>query len=404
MSVRKAQNKMLRRVCSSLEAGSVERFRRARWRYLTSPAAKCVAAEKALRKAGAQVTEDAIRALAAEMDAYSATGEPVYAHEVVKPSGGTRTVCDFGLRNRAVHYLLKPLLEACGAAHGHQYGFLGRSRDDLANYVKEHVEAGYCYAVTLDIANCFGSFNGEAVADRLPLPRRVVDSHVTFRQLEIRYRSRRSRSAGNRPMIGNAPSMSVSPPGTLRRMVFGGIPQGSAVSNLVAASLLADLIDVVPFGTPFGQYGDDIISLAKTEAEACTISNALRSALEGHPSGSMRLKSLQVSHIADGFEYLGYHFRECAGEVAICPKSANMERFRRRWIEALRRDYEAGRYRAVEALNVAQNFIHGVQTATGLRGFVPATRFKADHVLLVCQTAGRKPNSRLNPLTPVQSA
>lgn len=333
---------------------------------------------------------------------FRAAGEAVFVRDIIKPSGGTRTVCDFGLRSRAIQYLLKPFLEVCGAAKDHQYGFCGRSRDDLALYVKAQVERGYPFAVILDIANCFGSFNGDAVANHLPLPCRVADNHVTVRQQRLRRRSRHSRSRNNSAPRGIVVLSGANPsPGALRPMVLGGIPQGSAVSNLVAASLLADLIDVVPEGTPFGQYGDDIIALAKTEFEACTIRDALRSALEGHPSGSMGLKRSQVSSIADGFDYLGYHFFGSVEDTEIFPTMTNVQGFRRRWVEAVRTDYLAGRYRGHEARKVARDFVSGFRASTGIAGLTAAVNFKADHTLFSCQAVGRMPSSRLNPLSPV---
>ena len=398
--------KLLRRIKSALEVGSVEKFRRARWRYLTSPAAKFCAAKQALLKVGVhQPTDEAIRALAAQITVYRANHELVFARAIAKPSGGTRNVCSFGLRSRAVQYLLKPLLEVCGVAKGHQYGFCGRSRDDLARFVKENIESGYAYAVLLDIADCFGSFDGDAVAGRLPLPRQVVESNMTFHRLEMRTRSRRSRLRRIRPSAGVAPlRVSPSSPGALRTMSLGGIPQGSAVSNLVAACLLADLIDVVPDGIPFGQYGDDIIALAKTEEEACTIRDALCGALEGHQAGSMVLKRSEVSEIADGFDFLGYSFFGSVEDIHITPSAQNMAKFRSRWRAAVLRDYQLGRYRAYEARQVAYNLVRGFGAATGLRGVPAAATFKANHYLLICQTQKRKPSSSLNPLTPIRIA
>lgn len=413
MSIRKRTAKLLRRVRNAYEAGSVEQLRRARWRYLTSMAARYCAAEKALRRllrgrpADERVcalAEDQVRALAAEINPYHPTGERVFARPEPKRTGGYRMVCSFGARERAIQYLIKPLLEICGGPREHQYGLDGKSRDDLINMIRDKIETGYTYAVLLDVANCFGSFCGEAVVDRLPLPRRVVESHVTFHRLEVRYRSRRSRSVGSCPSMGNAPSSATPLPGALRPMVLDGIPQGSAVSNLVAASMLADLDTVVPVGTPFGQYGDDIIALAMTEEEACSIRDALRHALNGHVSGSISLKRLAVSHIADGFEYLGYWFSGTTGEVHILPGGAKLAAFRQRWIGALREDYAAGRYHPVEAAKVARDFVQGYRAATGLRGFCAVANFKASYTLLVSQTVRRKPSMRTNPFTSVRSA
>lgn len=335
MSIRRKTAKLLRRVRNAYEAGSMEQFRRARWRYLTSLAAHYCAAEQALRRLARgrpaeekarALAEEQVRALAAEINPYRSTGERVIAWSAPKRSGGYRTLCSFGARERAIQYLIKPLLEICGGPREHQYGLGGKSRDDLINIIRDQIEAGYAYAVLLDVANCFGSFCGDAVVNRLPLPRRVVESHVTFHRLEMRYRSRRSGSVGSCPSTGNAPSSATPLPGALRPMVLDGIPQGSAVSNLVAASMLADLDTVVPVGTPFGQYGDDIIALAMTEEEACSIRDALRHALDGHVSGSIGLKRLAVNHIADGFEYLGYWFSGTTAEVHISPGGARLAR------------------------------------------------------------------------------
>jgi len=106
-----------------------------------------------------------------------------------------------------------------------------------------------------------------------------------------------------------------------------GIPQGSAVSSLLAEVVLAPLFTALPEGVPVINFADNFLILAPSKAEACSNVNALRCACESLPAGPLRLVANEPRPSTEWFEFLGYSMRAHEGKASICPSNGNMERF-----------------------------------------------------------------------------
>ena len=106
-----------------------------------------------------------------------------------------------------------------------------------------------------------------------------------------------------------------------------GIPQGSAVSPLVAEVVLAPVFTALPDGVRVINYADNFLILAPSEAETCSIIDALRSACKSLPAGPLRLAAKEPQPSSEEFDFLGYSLRVQEGSASIRPSNGNLERF-----------------------------------------------------------------------------
>ena len=142
-----------------------------------------------------------------------------------------------------------------------------------------------------------------------------------------------------------------------------GIPQGSAVSTLIAESLLAPAITAVVGSVPhIVAYGDNVLVLAANEGDANNAIENLRLACQGLPAGPLPLRTKKAVHADGGFLFLGYAFQCTSDGPMIEPSYKNHMRLERkvwRLLEAAELSYLANDvaegdtllYRATQALN-----------------------------------------------------
>lgn len=95
-----------------------------------------------------------------------------------KDNGDYRIVMDFGLANRALQHLVLPLVCAGADLHAHQYGTRGGGTHAAISHVRNMLMEGYGYAVEIDVANCFGSFDEKRVPGLLSIPEEVTKRTV----------------------------------------------------------------------------------------------------------------------------------------------------------------------------------------------------------------------------------
>jgi hypothetical protein len=382
------ERKLFRRIENASRRGSIEQSRSAIWVYLSAFSPRACAAEKALKrsrrgKRGQPIEWAEIEQLARSLNVRRDSGEPVRISWKQKSSGGWRPICAFGVRERAIQYLIKSALEAAGCGRPEQYNLPGRSKDQLIKKAADWMEGGFEWAVLLDIKDCFGSLATEGLKECLPLPRATTERHIAFGHLRLRHH-RRNRRRYTRKIV---PIPAQSSPSSIGRT---GIPQGSAVSSLVAAHALSDLFDLIPDGSPFGQFGDDIVVFARTRSEACTILKALEDALSKHPCGPIGLRRKEIASCREGFEFLGYFLWKVEERAMVRPSDRNREKFWRRLIAALNADYNAGRNAPQVAEEVLDRWLSGSPYLRDSTNFRMLALNELSSRLLLAQGAGSR--------------
>jgi hypothetical protein len=214
-------------------------------KYLGSYDAKLLAAieaDEAMRRnlGVAGITKTELEATASKLDPWKGTDEPVHGYWKKKTSGkGHRFICEFGSEHRALQYLVREVLIALHDLHPNQYATRGGVHAAI-RHTKQALIDGYVWAVELDINNCYPSFDGEKLSRLLPLPKEVTERVILSRHMNL---SLGFYCVGKGQ--GHDHEVDATTPGAIspaRR----GLPQGSAVSPIVAEAMVAIALKAVP--------------------------------------------------------------------------------------------------------------------------------------------------------------
>ena len=175
--------------------------------------------------------------IASSLDPWKGTDEPVQVHRKKKSPPYYRTVFEFGIEHRALQYLVREPLTALLTFHPTQYALCGGNHAAIKR-TKQALIDGYLWAVELDIKDCYPSFDEEKLSSLLPLPREVIDHVIISRNLHLQDGWRRQFDGpGNHHECDSLKVLSAA---------RQGIPQGSAVSPLVAEAMIAIALEQVP--------------------------------------------------------------------------------------------------------------------------------------------------------------
>jgi hypothetical protein len=136
--------KMLSRAASAHRNGEQKRFRHHSSAYLNSYDARLMAVQQAYEalRPNCRPAIGTLPALAAALDPWSGTNEPVRVSVKPKKNGDYRILSDFGITNRALQYLVSPLIKATTDLHPHQYGCQGGTHAAI-QYVRQMQSEGF---------------------------------------------------------------------------------------------------------------------------------------------------------------------------------------------------------------------------------------------------------------------
>ena len=331
---RKHVTKILGRIGRARIAGDRHRTRGLKAKARNSYHVKLLAADRANRKMRPRyrVGENELMAVAAGLDSWGGTDESVFTKAVRKGYSDFRPVLRFGIRNRALQEIEMMLLEPGAAIRDDQFSIRGGTNAagrEVLNNLGNH-GGKYKHVVVSDVTNFFGSINVDHLADLLDIPPRVVDNVVSARNLNLDLQ----------PMdkIPCAGGLLVTTHLGLLSKARAGVPQGSSLSPLVAAIVLARVLDQLPEDVKVVAYADDVLVLVRTKREAVAIANALRLALARNPLGPFRCKLLEIRRASWGFEFLGYKFKVRSGRPFAEPTKRNRLKFERRFNKDFRKE------------------------------------------------------------------
>jgi RNA-directed DNA polymerase len=200
---------------------------------------------------------------------------------------GIPTVRDRVVQAAIVH-VIEPIFERDFAAHS--YGFRpGRSCKDALRRVDQLLKAGYVYVVDADLKGYFDSIPHDRLLARLR--EKIADGRVlsliqAFLETGIQE-------------------------GASQWTPEAGAPQGAVLSPLLS-NIYLDPLDhqMAQAGFEMVRYADDFVILCRTADEAaCALKQveawATAQGLTLHPT-----KTRLVDARTEGFDFLGYHFRD----------------------------------------------------------------------------------------------
>ncbi|TIQ44616.1 reverse transcriptase domain-containing protein [Mesorhizobium sp.] len=290
--------------------------------YLRSLDARYLATLRgnAALKKNRRVATEKLLPIAQSLNAWAGTQEKVILRLKPKENGDARKLMDYGIENRALQYLVRPLIGAQFNLHPHQYGTRA-GRDAAIKRVATFLEQGYVWAIETDIKDCYPSFYGEKLSNFLPIPKKVTENVVcsVFYNLSLGHNSTFGPADG--------PEEDKILIGTLFADAQLGIPQGSATSALILDYVLAPVFHQLPKHGEIVGYADNILVMGKSEDDAVSMTLALWTALEANPAGHFRPKEPKASEPGDPTDFLGYRLTLIDGSVRIEPTPKNLEKF-----------------------------------------------------------------------------
>ena len=246
--------------------------------------------------------------LRATLDQQSYQPSPVRQVEIPKPDGGVRllgipNVLDRFLQ-QAIAQVLTPLFEPNFTPHS--YGFRpGRSAHDAVKQAQEYVQAGYEWAVDIDLEKFFDRVNHDMLMARVV---RVVKDKRVLKLI---------RAYLNSGVMVEGVVIDTEE----------GTPQGGPLSPLLSNVMLDDLDkELEKRGHRFVRYADDCNIYVKTQRTGERVMESVKAFLEKKLKLKVNPKKSKVDR-ASRVKFLGFSFFKRKGEILIRIANRTKERF-----------------------------------------------------------------------------
>ena len=212
---------------------------------------------------------------------------PLMKIQVAKKNGEPRALCIPAVRDRvaqkAVLDLLEPVVEkefeTCSFAYRK-----GRSVRQAVYKIKEYYDNGYRYVVDADIDAFFDTVDHGLLTEKF---RRVVADATIRTLIDLWIKAE----------VWDGTALSV---------IEKGIPQGSAISPMLANLFLDELDEeMLQKGLKFIRYSDDFVILCKTPEAAVQALELTEQVLDGL---LLSLDEKEIVSFDKGFKFLGVVF------------------------------------------------------------------------------------------------
>ncbi len=225
-----------------------------------------------------------------------------------KRAGGHRLICSFDWADKARQRLLSQSMFPFASLHHSQFMLTpragGRGRAAACNALLQRLEDGEDDLVFLqvDVRNYFGTISHDWLERNLGMDLTVTRHHIhtgamTFTMRDI---------ATARPLDGE-----------LIELGRRGLPQGSALSSLVAEMAMADILRGLPahLQDRLIVYSDNI-GAAVPRSEGAAVEELIREAFRLHGAGPFETTS-SVTRVTSEFKFLGYWWRVSDGTPQV---------------------------------------------------------------------------------------
>lgn len=115
-----------------------------------------------------------------------------------------------------------------------------------------------------------------------------------------------------------------------------GTPQGGVISPLLANVALTFLDEEIKDGyeirgmTPIVRYADDFVILAENKINAVMMKSHIRDILKSKANLELSDEKTDITHISNGFNFLGFNLRKYEDKLLIKPSNENVRLFKQK--------------------------------------------------------------------------
>jgi hypothetical protein len=341
------------------DRGDVKRVGEFLWWLPTSFALRLCSADQAAKKLNGMrvkgggrrppITAREVIELAQRLDLLTEPHEPVRVRAIRKRGADAamprsltepsldpdafRYVCAFEFEDRTRQYAMRWLAEVGATrpkAEGQHVG-VANGFIEMQRRIIEHLDAGHVFANREDIRNCYRHVDATNLHKEIGVSRRVLTNNALVSRDRAIFAGVKGgatdRHGHNGPLtLAEARAEHIIGEHAML-LAPEGLPQGSAASPILAQIALGALPDLLPAGTQFHQWVDDMLTLDRTPEEAAVTRRSLRAALTSgalHGHFEVKRPDSDVVDARRGLEFCGLYFYRHEGRFHARPATSRL--------------------------------------------------------------------------------
>jgi RNA-directed DNA polymerase len=191
-----------------------------------------------------------------------------------------------------------------------------------------------------DIKGCFDNINHDWLLKNIPMDKAILKQFLTAGFVYNRHLN---------PTKAGTPQGGIISP-LLANMTLDGLEKAIASRYYVTKSGIIDKGRCNSHKVNFVRYADDFIITAESEETAKEIAVVVKGFLKGRGLELSEEKT-QISHIDDGFDFLGWNFRKYKGKLLIKPSKKAIDNVTRKISVVIKRAKAWNQENLIDALN-----------------------------------------------------
>jgi len=353
--VEKHVNRLQTRITKAVKQGKWHLIKRLQYLLTHSFFAKLLAVKNVTQNRGKRTagidgakwsTQNAKMTAALKLSDKKYKAKPLRRVYVPKPSSAKKRPLSIPtMYDRAMQTLyalaLSPVAES--TADPRSFGFRKyRSTQDACEYafVCLSTRNSAQWVWEGDIKGCYDNIGHDWLLDIIPMDKAILKQFLKAGFVYNRHLN---------PTKAGTPQGGIISP-ILANMTMDGLEMAIASRYYVTKSGIIDKGRCNPHKVNFVRYADDFIVTAASEEKAKEIAVLVKSFLKERGLELSEEKT-QISHIDDGFDFLGWNFRKYKGKLIIKPSKKVIDNVTRKISDVIKRAKAWNQENLIDALN-----------------------------------------------------
>jgi RNA-directed DNA polymerase len=191
-----------------------------------------------------------------------------------------------------------------------------------------------------DIKGCFDNINHDWLLKNIPMDKAILKQFLKAGFVYNRHLN---------PTKAGTPQGGIISP-LLANMTLDGLEKAIASRWHVTKRGVIDKGRCNPHKVNFVRYADDFIVTAESEETAKEIAVEIKGFLKERGL-ELSVEKTQITHIDDGFDFLGWNFRKYKGKLLITPSKKAIDNVSRKISDVIKRAKAWNQENLIDALN-----------------------------------------------------